>query len=381
MLVKRPVVVKRDCAYIGGTMDAGTSKRIPPEQRHPLPDADVLYRALLERDSRFDGLFFVGVRTTGIFCRPTCRARKPNRENVEFFASARDALLHGYRPCKLCRPLEIADETPPWLRPLVDEVHAHPERRLSDRDLRACGLEPHRVRRWFQKHHGMTFHAYCRALRLGLAFGRIREGEDVGPAAFGSGYSSLSGFTEAFTKTMGFTPRQSSDRQIVRVARIPTPLGPMLAGATEDGLCLLEFVDRRMLETQLARLRRLLDVEILPGRSEHHTAVSEQLSEYFDGRRRAFDVPLLTPGTPFQQRVWEGLRSIPYGETRSYQQQAAAIGRPSAVRAVARANGDNRIAVLIPCHRVIGKNGRLTGYGGGLWRKEYLLHLERSGAG
>lgn len=381
MVVKRPVVGKRNRAYSDGTMDEGASKRIPAEQRHPLPDADVLYRAVLERDSQFDGLFVVGVRTTGIFCRPTCRARKPKPTNVEFFASARDALLHGYRPCRLCRPMEIAGETPSWLRPLIDEVHAHPERRLSDRDLREQGLEPHRVRRWFQKHHGMTFHAYCRALRLGHAFGRIREGEDVGPAAFGSGYDSLSGFTEEFTKTMGFTPRQSSDRQIVRVTRIPTPLGPMIAGATEDGLCLLEFVDRRMLESQLARLRRLLDAEILPGRTEQHAVVSEQLSEYFAGRRRTFDLPLLTPGTPFQQRVWEELRSIPYGETRSYQQQAAAIGRPSAVRAVARANGDNRIAILIPCHRVIGKNGRLTGYGGSLWRKEYLLHLERERAG
>jgi AraC family transcriptional regulator of adaptative response/methylated-DNA-[protein]-cysteine methyltransferase len=224
----------------------------------------------------------------------------------------------------------------------------------------------------------MTFHAYCRALRLGLAFGRIREGENVGPVAFGSGYDSLSGFTEAFTNTVGFAPGQSSHRQVVRVTRIPTPLGTMLAGATNEGICLLEFADRRMLEAQLNRLQRFLDAEILPGQSDHVSDLREQLSEYFDGTRRTFDVSLVTPGTPFQQRVWEGLRSIPYGETRSYQQQAEMVGRPSAVRAVARANGHNRIAILIPCHRVIGKNGKLTGYGGGLWRKEYLLHLERT---
>jgi len=145
-----------------------------------------------------------------------------------------------------------------------------------------------------------------------------------------------------------------------------------------EGICLLEFADRRMIETQLVRLRRLLDAEILPGLSDHISDLSEQLTEYFNGTRRTFDVSLLTPGTPFQQLTWGCLRSIPYGETRSYQQQAEAIGRPSAVRAVARANGDNRIAILIPCHRVIGKNGKLTGYGGGLWRKEYLLHLERT---
>ncbi len=348
---------------------------------HPLPDTDRLYEALIGRDSRFDGLFVAGVKTTGIFCRPTCRARKPKRENVEFFVSPRDALHHGYRPCRVCRPMEPPGEAPDWLRGLLEDVHAHPEQRLTDQDLRRRGLEPHRVRRWFRKHHGMTFHAYCRALRLGLAFGRIRQGEDVGSAAFGSGYDSLSGFTESFKKTMGFAPSGSKDRQVVRVARISTPLGPMLAGATEDGVCLLEFADRRMLETQLARLRRSLDAEIVPGRSELLAMLAEQLAEYFERRRRTFDVPLLTPGTPFQRLAWEGLQSIPFGETRSYQQQAEAIGRPTAVRAVARANGDNRIAILVPCHRVIGKNGRLTGYGGGLWRKEYLLNLERTSSG
>ncbi len=359
-------------------METLNRDRIVGGRSRPLPDDDTLYRALVDRDSRFDGLFVAGVKTTGIFCRPTCRARKPKAGNVEFFATPRDALLHGYRPCKLCRPMGLPGEAPDWLQPLLDDVAAHPERRLTDRALRDRGLEPHRVRRWFQKHHGMTFHAYCRALRIGQAFGRIREGRDVGPTAFGSGYDSLSGFTESFKKTTGFPPQESRNRRIVRVTRFPTPLGPMLAGATEDGVCLLEFADRRMLETQLARLRRLLGAEILPGQSGHLSALGEQLAEYFAGTRRTFDLPLVTPGTPFQRSVWESLRSIPYGETRSYQRQAEILGRPSAVRAVARANGDNRIAIVIPCHRVVGKNGKLTGYGGGLWRKEYLLHLERT---
>jgi AraC family transcriptional regulator of adaptative response/methylated-DNA-[protein]-cysteine methyltransferase len=340
-----------------------------------------MYAAFVERDSRFDGVFVAAVKTTGIFCRPTCRARKPNPENVEFFATPREALLHGYRPCKLCRPLEPPGEVPDWLRGLLDEVHTHPEHRLTDANLRRRGLEPSRVRRWFRATHGMTFHAYCRTLRLGLAFGRIREGEDVGPTAFGSGYESLSGFGEAFKKTMGFSPGESVNRQIVRIARIPSPLGPMLGGATEDGVCLLEFADRRMLETQLSRLRARLNAEIVPGRSDHLTVLTEQVGEYFDGERRSFDVPLVMAGTPFQERVWESLRAIPFGETRSYQQQAEAIGQPKAVRAVARANGDNRIAILVPCHRVIGKNGTLTGYGGGLWRKKHLLDLEQTALG
>jgi AraC family transcriptional regulator of adaptative response/methylated-DNA-[protein]-cysteine methyltransferase len=348
-----------------------------PETR---PSADTLYKALVEKDSRFEGLFVVGVKTTGIFCRPTCTARKPKRENVEFFASTRDALEHGYRPCKVCRPMSALGVAPEPLQPLLDEVREHPEKRITDQGLRARGIDPHQVRRWFQNHHGMTFHAYCRALRLGQAFGLMRQGEEVGHTAFGAGYESLSGFAESFKKTTGFPPEASREKGLVALTRLLTPLGPMMAGATEEGICLLEFTDRRMLETQLGRLRRFLEAEILPGSNRHFEALDSELREYFAGTRRAFDLPLVFPGTPFQEKVWEGLQTIPYGTTRSYEEQARLLHAPTAVRAVARANGDNRIAIIIPCHRVIGKNGKLVGYGGGLWRKQYLLDLEREHA-
>lgn len=341
-----------------------------------LPDPQILYRALVERDSRFEGVFFAGVRTTGVFCRPTCHARKPKRENVEFFASTNQALQHGYRPCKLCQPMRPLGEAPRWLQPLLDEVRDRPRDRLKDQDLRDRDLDPLRVRRWFQKNHGMTFHAFCRMNRLSQAFGQLRGGKPVGQTAFSSGYESLSGFADSFKKSTGFAPSQSTERTIVHIRRILSPLGPLLAGATNRGICLLEFADRRMLETQLTRLQTRLNAEILPGENSHFEPLRAQLSEYFGGSRKDFDVPLVMDGTPFQERAWESLRTIPFGETRSYQQQAESIGQPSAVRAVARANGDNRIAILIPCHRVIGKNGRLTGYGGGLWRKRALLELE-----
>jgi len=150
----------------------------------------------------------------------------------------------------------------------------------------------------------------------------------------------------------------------------------MLAGATAQGICLLEFVDRRMLETQVERLNKALQAEFVPGFNPHLDSLNIQLAEYFRGERREFELPLVLSGSAFQRQVWEGLQTIPYGSTRSYKEQAALIGRPEAVRAVARANGDNRIAILIPCHRVIGSDGSLTGYGGGLWRKQYLLDLE-----
>jgi AraC family transcriptional regulator of adaptative response/methylated-DNA-[protein]-cysteine methyltransferase len=318
----------------------------------------------------------VGVKTTGIFCRPTCTARKPKKQNVEFYGSTHEALLDGYRPCKICHPLGQQGEYPQWLKPLMKEIDSFPELRLKDSDLRKRGIDPARVRRWFKKHHGMTFQAYLRTLRISDAFGRIKYGEKVVDTAYESGYESLSGFTDGFKKTTGFSPTKSTDKDIVVTTRILTPLGPMLAGATEEGVCLLEFIDRRMLETQIKRLKKTLKAEFIPGSNPHFETLDQQISEYFEGTRKEFSVPLVTAGTDFQEKVWRILQEIPYGTTRSYKEQAQRIGNPQAVRAVARANGDNRISIIIPCHRVIGSDGSLTGYGGGLWRKQYLLDLE-----
>jgi AraC family transcriptional regulator of adaptative response/methylated-DNA-[protein]-cysteine methyltransferase len=295
---------------------------------------------------------------------------------VEFFPAAGQALQHGYRPCKLCQPLAPRGAFPAWMAPLMAELETHPERRLRDGDLRARGIEPSRLRRWFLSQQGMTFHAYQRLLRIGQAFGRIRQGEGVLDAAMEAGYESLSGFADTFRKSTGFPPSASPQRRLVQITRITSPLGPLLAGASDSGLCLLEFVDRPMLETQLRRIRRGLQAEVLAGQHELFGPLQRQLEEYFAGKRQFFDLPLDTPGSAFQQRVWQELRRIPYGATRSYQEQAQALGQPQAIRAVARANGDNRIAILIPCHRVIGKDGKLVGYGGGLWRKRFLLDLE-----
>jgi AraC family transcriptional regulator of adaptative response/methylated-DNA-[protein]-cysteine methyltransferase len=332
--------------------------------------------AFLTGDASFDGVFWTAVLTTGIFCRPTCSARKPRPENVEFYGSTRGALEAGFRPCLRCRPLEPRGTPPDWLHDLVQELESDPSRRWTDRDLEELGLSPERVRRWFQSHHGITFHAYSRARRLGEALGRIRQGEEVSRAAYAQGYDSLSGFQEAFRKLLGAPPTELLDARTVRVTRILTPLGPMLVGATDESLCLLEFIDRRMLETQLKRLRDRLGAVLIPGSNPATRTMEEELAAYFARDLSEFSLPLETPGTEFQRTVWEALRDIPYGTTASYGDVARNIGRPTAVRAVARANGDNRIAIVIPCHRVIGSDGTLTGYGGGLWRKRRLLELE-----
>ena len=337
---------------------------------------EIFYSALSRRDSAFEGIFVVGVKTTGVFCRPTCSARMPKRENVEFFRSAHEALAHGYRPCKICTPIQYQGTPPDWIKPLLNEIIDSPALKLKDRDLRERGLEPSRVRYWFKKQHGMTFQGYLRSVRISRAFGRIKQGGKVADTAFESGYQSLSGFSDSFKKTADFSPSQSPRNQIIQTTKIITPLGPMLAGATEDGICLLEFTDRRMLETEIKRLSKLLDGRFVPGISQHLDKLNEQLEEYFSGSRKEFDIPLVLPGTAFQKKVWTELQAIPYGSTCSYKEQAEMLGLPKAVRAVAKANGDNSIAILVPCHRVIGTNGELTGYGGGLWRKEYLLNHE-----
>ncbi|MDH5475337.1 MAG: methylated-DNA--[protein]-cysteine S-methyltransferase [Cyclobacteriaceae bacterium] len=174
----------------------------------------------------------------------------------------------------------------------------------------------------------------------------------------------------------GFSPSDSTHENIVTITRITTPLGPMVAGATEEGICLLEFTDRRMLETQISRLKKYLKAEFVPGVHPLFNSLEKQLNAYFNGELKKFDLPLVLPGSDFQKKVWQVLAQIPYGETRSYKQQAVAFGNSKAIRAIAKANGDNRIAIIIPCHRVIGAKGEMVGYGGGVWRKQWMLQLE-----
>jgi AraC family transcriptional regulator of adaptative response/methylated-DNA-[protein]-cysteine methyltransferase len=341
-----------------------------------MPPTIEMQRAYLERDASYNGLFFLGVRTTGIFCRPTCPARKPLPKNVEYFATARAALVAGYRPCKRCRPLEL-DDQPSWACELLADVERDPASRITEGDLRARGIDPATVRRYFLRRYGMTFQAFTRARRLSGTLSRIRESSTLDAAVFQSGYESHSGFREAFARTFGDPPGSYRGGPCVFLSWLRSPLGPLVAGATDEGICLLEFSDRRMLETQFAAVRKLFGAPVVPGFSEHLDTLRRELASYFAGLLQTFSVPLVYPGTVFQRRVWEQLLTIPYGQTRSYEQMAAAVGAPKAVRAVGRANGLNRIAILIPCHRVVNKNGALGGYGGGLRRKQFLLDLEQ----
>jgi AraC family transcriptional regulator of adaptative response/methylated-DNA-[protein]-cysteine methyltransferase len=337
-----------------------------------------MYRAFVRRDPAYEGVFWTGVRTTGIFCRPTCRARTPNRENVEFFGAPSEALHAGYRPCMKCRPLDHGRKPPPLVAKLLLAVEREPGRRFRDAELAAMGIDPSTARRQFRRYCGMTFQAYHRARRMGLALLDIRKGKTVLDSQLDQGFESGSGFREAFNRLVGAAPSRARDLHVLHAKWIETPLGAMLALADDHGLHLLDFVDRRGLERALTLLQKRLQARVLPGDHRLLAQIERELHEYFDGTRQAFETPVALTGSAFQTRVWRALQDIPTGTTLSYGQLAAAIGQPNAVRAVGRANGDNRLSIIVPCHRVIGADGTLTGYGGGLARKQKLLDLERA---
>lgn len=336
------------------------------------------WRALSERDSSYEGLFVAAIKTTGIFCRPVCPARKPLRRNVEFFATAKEALLAGYRPCLRCRPMDSGGKVPDLIEILRRTIERRPSEPVRDRDLAAMGIEPSTARRQFKRYFGMSFHAYQRARRMGAALAAVRNGSNVLDTQLENGFQSPSGFREAFARLFGAAPSKAGGVHCLFARWIESPLGPILALADDAGLHVFDWVDRRGLEREVVRLRRRGKFAIVPGEHELLDRAAREIGEYFAGRRMRFGLPLAPRGTGFQRRVWSALLSIPPGETRSYAEVARSIGAAGSVRAVARAVGDNYRGVIIPCHRVIGSDGSLTGYGGGLARKQWLLDHERA---
>jgi AraC family transcriptional regulator of adaptative response/methylated-DNA-[protein]-cysteine methyltransferase len=336
------------------------------------------YQALIHKKTEYEGVFFVGVKTTGAFCRPTCPARKPKFENCEFYETAQQALLASYRPCKRCRPLSHPNQVSKLIQTLVEAVEHDPGKRWKEKDFQELSLDASTARRQFKKRFGMTFIEYARARRIGVAMKQIRAGQAVIEAQIAAGYESGSGFRDAFSRIMGTAPiNHQEGSNILKAAWLDTKLGPMLAIADEKALHLLEFVDRRGLEREIERLRRKTKSAILPGKTEPILSIERELVMYFDGNLKQFKTLICWQGSAFQKVTWEALMKIPYGETRSYSDLARSIGKPSAFRAIANANGANQLAIVVPCHRVINTNGELGGYGGGLARKKWLINHER----
>ncbi len=345
---------------------------------HKLPPINEIVEAFMAGDSSYEGIFYVAVKTTRIFCRPTCKARKPLLKNVEFFAAKSEALHAGYRPCLRCKPMNTVAEVPSLIEQLRVMVESDPAGRIRERNLIELGIEPTTARRQFQRFFGMSFHAYQRARRMGSALATVRKGSKVLENQLDHGFESSSGFREAFAKVFGTPPSKASGVHCLLAKWLDSPLGPMLAIADDRGLHIVDWVDRRGLERAVERLRNREKTAIVPGSHPVLDQIEREMKAYFAGTLKLFETPLADWGTPFQNSVWHALLAIPRGETRSYADLARGLGVPRAVRAVARANGDNFRGVIIPCHRVIGSDGSLTGYGGGLARKQWLLDHEKS---
>ena len=343
----------------------------------PLPSNQVMYAAFVNKDSLFEGIFFAGIKTTGIFCRPTCPAKKPRPQNVEFFASAQAALAAGYRPCARCHPLETSRK-PELVNKLQSLIANSYGKRLTNMDLKRMGIDPSTASRQFKQSYGMSFQAYQRAQHMAAAWNQIRRGEKVIQAQVTQGYSSASGFWLAFSKVMGEAPHQASSVNILNAGWIETPLGPMLALADEFGLHLLEFTDCQGLDQYILSLRNKTGSVIVPAENAVIELAEKQLHDYFCGRCLNFRLPIVMHGSEFDRAVWRLLQEIPPGETWSYQKVAACLNQPYACRAVGNANHRNRLVLVIPCHRVVRADGSLGGYGGGTWRKRWLLNHEQN---
>ena len=335
-------------------------------------DADTAWAAFMRRDRRWDGRVIGAVKTTGIYCKPSCPARRPKRENVEFFASGEEARSAGYRACLRCKPDEVGRD-----REAVAEAVKVIERAEEPPNLtelaQAVGYAPHHFQRIFKRDLGVSPAEYARGLRTRRAEAALKDNGRITDAVYDAGYSSPSGFYSDAKERLGMTPsawRNGGRGETIRWTTFDSPLGEMLIAATSKGICRLTFDDSEV------SLKRLFP---------NATIVKDDggLKELVEGALIAIERPLAAPelpidvaGTAFQEAVWRELRRIPTGETRSYAEIAAAIGHPKAVRAVGSANGDNHVCVLIPCHRVIRSDGSLGGYGGGIERKKKLLASE-----
>ncbi|PKA44287.1 trifunctional transcriptional activator/DNA repair protein Ada/methylated-DNA--[protein]-cysteine S-methyltransferase [Rhizobium sullae] len=341
-----------------------------------LPNDDTLYDALIARSSDYEGLAYVCVRTTGVFCRLTCPARKPKRENTLFHDSIATCIQSGFRPCQRCKPLEQTGREP-IVGELLEALDRDPAARWTEDDLIRKGYDPSTVRRAFKRSLGVTFLDIARYRRLGEAARQLAGGARVIDAQLDAGYESGSGFRAAFQRLIGKAPAMSQNRELLFADWFETPLGPMVAVADQTHLHLLEFHDRKALPAELENLQRKTHSSVAAGRTPAIEQIDAELRAYFERKSADFQTPLaFGNGTAFERAVWAKLLEIPVGETRCYGDLAREMENPQMMRAVGRANGANQLAIIIPCHRVVGADGSLTGYGGGLWRKQWLLRHE-----
>lgn len=356
------------------------------DMERPTPvNADDKWHSVMARDTRRDGAFVFAVRTTRIYCRPSCPSRRPLRRNVAFYATPDEAESHGYRACRRCKPEQAArpDAAGDMVRkacafidarrdgpPTLDEIAAH------------VGLSPFHVQRTFKRVLGLSPRAYADARRLGRLKQKLKRGDDIAGALYESGYGSSSRLYEGAAAKMGMTPatyRKGGQGMQIGYTIVPSALGKLLVAATQRGVAYVALDDRNApLE---ARLREEFPAATIARDDKGLARYVRPLTGYLDGRAADIDLPVDVRATAFQRRVWDALKDIPVGETRTYKEIARTLGDPKAARAVGSACGRNPVSLIVPCHRAVREDGGLGGYAWGLPRKEKLLAAERKRAG
>jgi AraC family transcriptional regulator, regulatory protein of adaptative response / methylated-DNA-[protein]-cysteine methyltransferase len=344
-----------------------------------LPDHQTMWQAVLDRDSRYRGVFVYAVRSTGIYCLPTCPSRRPHLDQVTFFATADAAEAAGFRPCRRCHPqqsVSFNDRTVEKARLLLEQ---NVEKPLSLSELgRALNLSPSYLHRVFKSKTGLTPRQYSAAQRLKQFKDRVKAGEPVASAMYGAGFSSSSRLYENAAQHLGMTPatyRKGGLGMVIYFTTLDTSLGKILVAGTHQGVCRVSFGDN---ETQMvATLQAEYPAAHISRDDNPLKPWVDIIAEYMNGKRLDLSLPLDIQATAFQQRVWEALRKIPYGSTRTYSEVAASIGNPHAARAVASACASNPVALVTPCHRVVRSDGQTGGYRWGEERKQALLSRER----
>jgi AraC family transcriptional regulator of adaptative response/methylated-DNA-[protein]-cysteine methyltransferase len=344
-----------------------------------------MWEAVRNCDASFDGQFFYGVKTTGIYCRPSCKSKLPKRENVVFFGTREEAEKAGFRPCKRCRPdllqYDPAAELSERTKDLLDR-HYNDRVKLG-RDMKDMGVSRKHLTEIFKEQNNITPSEYLIQVRIAAARQMLQEGSSIPDAAGMAGYDNLSEFYDHFRRQTGMTPARYRQIFADNISRsvMETPIGALRIIASKDAVLCVEQAGRESKdagkEAEEIPADRILSDD---ASGELVNDCRAQLNEYFAGKRKEFDLPLSPEGTDFQKNVWTHLREIPYGETRTYGELAAMTGNRKASRAVGMANHVNPILILVPCHRVIGADGSLTGYAAGIEAKKFLLQMEKEHA-
>jgi len=341
---------------------------------------DRYWEALVERDARFDGHFYYAVKSTGVYCRPGCKSRQPRRENVLFFETTQAAEQAGYRPCKRCSPAgkdpdQEHHEAVIEACAIIDQADQPP---ALQELAQAVDLSPYYFQRLFKRIVGISPRQYFEEKRAGRMRANLQSGHSITEVVYDSGYGSNSRFYSQAADILGMAPslyRKGGAGLRLRYSILKTHLGWVLVASSERGICAIDFGDSPA-TLEEALVRRFPAAKITKDDADF-TAWIEKVAAFLESPRAGLDLPLDIQGTAFQRRVWQALKSIPFGSTASYAEIAQKIGKPKAVRAVAQACAANKIAVAIPCHRVIRSDGDLGGYRWGIERKRKILELEQ----